>query len=782
MTKVKETTGVKTSRGGTRPILLYLAALVFLGLSAFVIFRIKEYGISLSPSNKQFLHFNLMILGLGGLYIVVCYLLRPRNWTERLILSLGLIVLLVGSFYHTNKRNIEKTFERRQVLYWNMFHYYLGSKYFDELGYDMLYRQALAADRETDNRLNAVRKIRALEDLEKRYIVFQEDLELLIRDMEPLIEQRRQIAKKLEKLPASLEQAVTIYQRHPLVLQLLGYARLNIYGEPAGGETAPPVDLTALGREHLEKVKQQVLLDVTNAEKQRDRQLAQELTTVYQGHANRLHRRSREELIELAQKLAGYSAEKRREWFEKRLHVPASDKFIVILKRDPQNSPFSEQRWESFKKDLNRFLQMPVEVCMGDTEERRPCQARASAACRKEQQSAGVFEQCVKTQTESCLSRLAQDCEVGHRQTLENMLRDRGYNPTPFWNSVGSFVSNHLDIHRADDRLWLALFDLIFYVLILAAMIWAFGPETAMLVFILFAVMPNNNNRLVGGFLQYDWFAALIFGFCFFKKKMPILSALFFSFAVLSRVFPLIMVAGLALPVLRRLIRTGKIEKFFWKFGITLALAGVLGVAVGSFSAHGFAAWKEWREDIKVHNETHVTGGKRIGLKHIFTHEFGEAIKKRVDDVSHRRRTFDKQKDWYTTAAVVMLLVFLVALWFCTPFNAMLLSMMPVFILLVASRYYWSILALLALWQVRDDEQPWRIAFWAPLIAYGIVAEWFHKALSVGFDYAHYIYYNKLIAAGLLTLCLILIIVGIREKWLSRGKDIEMTEEKAAAG
>lgn len=781
MTKVKRTVGTNKNSSRIHTILFCAVTVALLALAAVIILRIREYGIGLSPSNKRFLHFNLYVLGFGGLYIVACRLLRPRNRVERLLLSLGLIVLLIGSFYHTNKRALEKTFERQQVLYWNMYHYYLGSKYFDELGYDMLYRQSLTADREVDNRLNAVHKIRGLEDLNKRFIVFQEDLELLIKDMEPIIQERQEIEAKQKNLPENLEQAVAVYQRHPLLLQLLGYARLAIYGKPVGTEAGQPIDLQALGREHLEKVQKQIQLEMTEAGKERDRQLAKELSTVPQHHANRLHRRSREDLVELAQKLAGYSEEKRRAWFEKRLKIQPHDKFIVIFKRDPQNSPFTEDRWTSFKKDLNRFLQMPGEICVSDAEERNSCQSRATERCRQNR-AEEPLDQCVATQTEACRSRLAQDCDNGHRQTLENILRDRGYNPTPFWNTFGSFISNRLDIHQGRDRLWLVSLDLILYVLILVAMTWAFGPETAMLVFILFAVMPNNNNRLVGGFLQYDWFAALIFGFCFFKKKMPILSALFFSFAILSRVFPLIMVAGLALPVLRRLIHTRKIEKFYWKFGITLALAGALGVALGSISAHGFNAWKEWREDIKVHNETHVTGGKRIGLKHIFTHQFGDSIKKKTDGEASRERAFAKQKDWYTTAAVLMLLVFLPALWFCKPINALLLSVMPVFILLVASRYYWSILALLAFWQVEDDDRPWRIPLWAPLIAFAIVAEWFHTAMTVSFDYAQYVYYNKLIAAGLLTLCLVQIIFGVREYWLSRGKVREVTEKPATAG
>lgn len=48
----------------------------------------------------------------------------------------------------------------RQVSTWNFFHYYLGSKYFAELGYDGLYEEALKADQQGQKRFRHARHYR----------------------------------------------------------------------------------------------------------------------------------------------------------------------------------------------------------------------------------------------------------------------------------------------------------------------------------------------------------------------------------------------------------------------------------------------------------------------------------------------------------------------------------------------------------------------------------------------------------------------------------------------
>lgn len=48
---------------------------------------------------------------------------------------------------------------------WDMFHYYVGARYFDEMGYTELYQCTLEADQELNGRLRDVRRVRNLETL-----------------------------------------------------------------------------------------------------------------------------------------------------------------------------------------------------------------------------------------------------------------------------------------------------------------------------------------------------------------------------------------------------------------------------------------------------------------------------------------------------------------------------------------------------------------------------------------------------------------------------------------
>jgi hypothetical protein len=56
----------------------------------------------------------------------------------------------------------------RQVSSWNFFHYYLGSKYFAELGYDGLYEEALKADEQGRQRFSQVKRYRDMKTYDTR--------------------------------------------------------------------------------------------------------------------------------------------------------------------------------------------------------------------------------------------------------------------------------------------------------------------------------------------------------------------------------------------------------------------------------------------------------------------------------------------------------------------------------------------------------------------------------------------------------------------------------------
>lgn len=84
-----------------------------------------------------------------GLLVAAMSPLRTSRGLQRVTLACMVCALLVLGSISTNS-GIRRHLGSTQAAHtWNFFHYYLGSKYFAELGYDDLYPEMLKADHET---------------------------------------------------------------------------------------------------------------------------------------------------------------------------------------------------------------------------------------------------------------------------------------------------------------------------------------------------------------------------------------------------------------------------------------------------------------------------------------------------------------------------------------------------------------------------------------------------------------------------------------------------------
>lgn len=461
------------------------------------------------------------------------------------IRAAGLGLLVVAALMVNYERPTERLIERDSIRTWNIYHYYMGSKYFDELGYHDLYIQTILADREDHNRLDEVRKIRDLTDYEIKRV----------------------------------------------------------------GEIEP---------------------------------------------------------------VAGPNA-------------------------------FSEARWSAFKRDLAEFTRR-------------------------------------------------------NRKAWRRMLVDRGYNPTPFWNTIGNRLSESVDIRKREGRLWLTGLDPICYALMFGLTVWAFGLEAALLLILCFALLPFNLSRIVGGYIQYDWMAAIVAGVCLLRKQKPIAASIAFGFAILSRVFPLLLLGGLAYTAGESLWRKREISPLHKRGLVTLVVVGVIGLFIGTLSGRGMDAWREWQANISLHNHAMTYGSGRVGLKHFFTQKLGEY--EELERIAERMERLDEQFVYYVLAALVMGLLLALALRVTRGDNErVLLSMVAVFILLVPSHYYWSILALLVLWR-GDEEDPWWVAPSAGALAFVSTAEWYRYAETTDTHLAHYLHLDLILALGFTALTAALVVVG----------------------
>jgi len=520
---------------------------------------------------------------LGGLWVVLRRATGARNRFERLVFAFAVAILLVTVFHQNHWDRTLGLYQNTRIRAWNMYHYYIGSKYFNELGYDQLYIQTVIADRENKNqRLTKVKTIRDLNDYRK---------------------------KKLKHL------------------------------------------------------------------------------------------------------------------------VP-----------EKRSDKWTDKRWTEFKGDLAVFF------------------PRAG------------------------------------KKTWKSILRDRGYNPTPFWNTVGNAVSRSLDITKNNQLLFATSIDLALYAVMIGCIIWAFGIEAALLLFLAFLLMPFNVSRIIGGYIQYDWMAAIVAGICFVKKKRPVGAAIFLGFATMARVFPLIITMGLFAPGALKFIKSRKIEKFYLVFAAVFVVVIIVGIIIGSFSAYGFGGWMKWKSNISVHNHEMTFGEGRIGLKHIFVHKLGEKLKWEGED--GRKGIFKKQKNIYYGAAFIYFLLFCLTIYFTrNNLNALLAAMILIYILLVPSHYYWSILALFVLWDkgksaygelpglktlttlslgLSDEKAPWTPALIPSLTAFFVPAGWYLYALKKPVPLAQYIRFDYLLGFSLLALMLSV----IAAHFIKRGFDSVKGEEE----
>ena len=104
----------------------------------------------------------LITSALAGMAVILRYVLNRRN-KSLVPVTLMLTALALGTYItHVHPRLAKFVVGKRVASY----HYFMGSKYFKELGYYGLYRYTLLADKESPvPRLSGIKEIRHLEDL-----------------------------------------------------------------------------------------------------------------------------------------------------------------------------------------------------------------------------------------------------------------------------------------------------------------------------------------------------------------------------------------------------------------------------------------------------------------------------------------------------------------------------------------------------------------------------------------------------------------------------------------
>ena len=210
---------------------------------------------------------------------------------------------------------------------------------------------------------------------------------------------------------------------------------------------------------------------------------------------------------------------------------------------------------------------------------------------------------------------------------LDTGLFDAGYNPPPSWAVIGYTVANLVPIDQAaawfDGRpSWyqmefLPWFDVLLLAII-AAMIWrTFGFPVFTAFLLLFATSQvASYGWISGSFFRYTWFFGLAGGLCLLARHRWFLAGVFMGLAAVDRIFPIVFLAGAALPLFIGWIKQRDQWRPFVKFVLGAMLMIYLMVAI-SLALFGWEMWQAFFQKIALHKEmffVHHIGYRRIAV------------------------------------------------------------------------------------------------------------------------------------------------------------------------
>ena len=337
------------------------------------------------------------------------------------------------------------------------------------------------------------------------------------------------------------------------------------------------------------------------------------------------------------------------------------------------------------------------------------------------------------------------------QRSWRRILKDRGYNATPTGNSIYWLLS-HVPLSERNLML-LGLLDplLLLGVFILAARVFGLTRSAAALAWL--CLFFGNEFHIVGGPLLYDYLAALVLMACAVHKNRPLTAGIALAYAAMTRVFPAFLLVGFGLWAIVRWREAGRVPRFVDRFARGVAGACLVLFLVGCLNARGPSAWVEWGQNMAMHSDHHRFGNKRIGLQHVFTHDFG--LGDEWEAKAGRRSTWPSQKKYWVGAAGLLLLLWALgtvrrAHQDRDPLASLVFSLIAVFTLIVMSRYYWSAACLFFLVGGRDRDGPWEGAVGAGLLA--VVAGFYFFSPGIDSSFGDYHRANLLLLLWVLPL------------------------------
>jgi hypothetical protein len=305
----------------------------------------------------------------------------------------------------------------------------------------------------------------------------------------------------------------------------------------------------------------------------------------------------------------------------------------------------------------------------------------------------------------------------------EEAQTDHGYNATPVWNILGSFLANTSPATDGQVNILIRI-DPAFILGMLLMTWWAFGWRVLCVALAVFATnFPCRFYWTGGAFLRWDWLFYFVGGVCLVRKEKPFLGGLFLGYSSLLRIFPSFCLVGPVLVVAQQLLGErvpgrpwwkpqpfasareliARIDRRYLRFfaGVTLVFALLLPVSLAT--SNGLASYREFLKNSEKHNKTPLTN--YMGLKTVMIYrpsEVGRFLKndKLEDPWGHWKQVKLETAEHSKFLLRIAQLAFVVLLWRALrgvePWVALSMGTMMMAILFELTCYYYSFMFVVA--------------------------------------------------------------------------------------
>ena len=353
------------------------------------------------------------------------------------------------------------------------------------------------------------------------------------------------------------------------------------------------------------------------------------------------------------------------------------------------------------------------------------------------------------------------------------LLGDAGYNGTPAWSFfVGAVFTRQLSIRDPISRGLLLALDPLLIIGALACVVWAFGLRTALIMIIFIGTHYLFSwGHLKGALLRVDFTMCTVIAVCCVKKGHHGIAGGFLGWAILSRIFPVLFLAGPVMRLVDIFIRERRVDRGILRLLSSCGAFGAL-VCLGSVAYFGgIDPWVQWTEKMVQHY--HTLWHWNLGFKPMMDVEFANGVPQAIDVYKQYAEEPGALAGHLAAVWVVRALVLVPALYFARylrTHESMTYSFVFVFFMVSSMYYYYFILCVPLLFFAHKLEEAPRglglaYMFLTGVAGYALFGGWELMADHLVFfrgwkqHFQTYYYQSWMIS---LTACWLVVIAGVK--------------------